>query len=46
MAALVERDLLIEVTATAIVPEDRYRVPGSIAPHPFDVSEGGFNIQT
>ncbi len=45
VAALVEQDLLIEVTATAIVPEDRYRAPEAIAPDSFDVSDGGFNIQ-
>jgi len=45
VAALVEQDLLIEVTATAIVPEDRYRAPETIAPDSFDVSDGGFNIQ-
>ena len=45
-AALVEQDLLIEVTATAIVPEDRYRAPEAIAPDSFDVSDGGFNIQS
>jgi hypothetical protein len=36
---------LIDVTATAIVPEDRYRAPEAIAPDSFDVSDGGFNIQ-
>jgi hypothetical protein len=41
-----EQDLLIEVTATAIVPEDRYRAPEAIAPDAFDVSDGGFNIQS
>jgi hypothetical protein len=46
VAALVEQDLLIEVTATAIVPEARYRAPEVIAPDSFDVSEGGFNIQS
>ncbi|TDJ20677.1 MAG: RidA family protein [Gammaproteobacteria bacterium] len=47
VAALVEQDLLIEVTATAIVPEDRYRAPEAIAPDSFDVSDGGgFNIQS
>ena len=45
VAALVEQDLLIEVTATAIVSEDRYRAPEAIAPVSFDVSDGGFNIQ-
>jgi hypothetical protein len=35
---------LIEVTATAVVPEDRYRPPEAVAPDSFDVSEGGFNI--
>ncbi len=44
VAALVEPDLLIEVTATAIVPEDRYRAPEAMAPDSFDVSDGGFNI--
>jgi enamine deaminase RidA (YjgF/YER057c/UK114 family) len=45
VAALVEPDLLIEVTACAIVPEDRYRAPEAMAPESFDVSDGGFNIQ-
>ncbi len=45
VAALVEPDLLIEVTATAIVPEDRYRAPEAMAPDSFDVSDGGFNIR-
>ncbi len=45
VAALVEPDLLIEVTATAIVPEDRYRTPEAMTPDSFDVSDGGFNIQ-
>ncbi len=44
VAALVHPDLLIEVTAAAIVPEDRYRAPEATAPDTFDVSEGGFNI--
>lgn len=44
VAALVEPELLIEVTATAIVPEDRYRAPEAMAPSSFDVSDGGFNI--
>lgn len=44
VAALVQPDLLIEVTATAIVPEDRYRAPEATAPGSFDVSDGGFNI--
>ncbi len=44
VAALVEPDLLIEVTATAVVPEDRYRAPETMAPASFDVSDGGFNI--
>lgn len=44
VAALVEPDLLIEVTATAIVPEDRYQAPEAMAPDSFDVSDGGFNI--
>ena len=44
VAALVEAKLLIEVTATAIVPEDRYRAPEAIAPESFDESDGGFNI--
>ena len=37
---------LIEVIATAIVPEDRYRAPEAFAPDSFDVSDGGFNIQS
>jgi enamine deaminase RidA (YjgF/YER057c/UK114 family) len=44
VAALVEPDLMIEVTATAVVPEDRYRAPEPVAPESFDVSDGGFNI--
>ena len=44
VAALVEPDLLIEVTATAVVPDDRYRAPKPMAPASFDVSDGGFNI--
>jgi len=44
VAALVEPDLLIEVTATAIVPEDRYRAPEAMAPDSFDLSDAGFNI--
>lgn len=44
VAALVEPDLLIEVTATAIVPEDRYRAPEAMAPDSFEASDGGFNI--
>jgi hypothetical protein len=44
VAALVEPNLLIEVTATAIVPEDRYRAPEAMAPDSFDASVGGFNI--
>jgi len=44
VAALVEPELLIEITATAIVPEERYRAPEAIAPGSFDKSDGGFNI--
>ena len=44
VAALVHPDLLIEVTATAIVPEDRYRTPAATTPDAFDVSDGGFNL--
>ena len=44
VAALVHPDLLIEVTAAAIVPEDRYRAPEATKPGSFDVSDGGFNI--
>ncbi len=44
VAALVEPDLLIEVTATAVVPEDSYRAPEAIALDSFDSSDGGFNI--
>ena len=44
VAALVEPKLLIEVTATAIVPEDRYRAPEAMAPESFDECDGGFNI--
>jgi 2-iminobutanoate/2-iminopropanoate deaminase len=44
VAALVEPDLLIEVTATAIVPDSRYRAPEAMETESFDVSDGGFNI--
>ena len=44
VAALVEPDLLIEVTATAVVPEDRYRAPEAMVPDSFETSDGGFNI--
>ena len=45
VAALVEPELLIEVTATAVVPENRYQAPETMArPGSFDVSDGGFNI--
>ncbi|MEE9595250.1 MAG: RidA family protein [Acidiferrobacterales bacterium] len=44
VAALVDPELLIEVTATAIVPEDRYQAPKAMTPDSFDVSDGGFNI--
>ena len=44
VAALVDEDLLIEITATAIVPEDRYREPEAMAPGSFDMVEGGFNL--
>lgn len=44
VAALVDPALLIEVTATAVVPEDRYRDPDPAMPDSFDVSDGGFNI--
>lgn len=44
VAALVDPDLLIEVTATAIVPLDRYLEPEAAEPKTFDVSEGGFNL--
>ena len=45
VAALVAPELLIEVTATAVVPEDRYRAPETMAqPDSFEVSDGGFNI--
>jgi enamine deaminase RidA (YjgF/YER057c/UK114 family) len=44
VAALIEPELLIEVTATAVVPEQRYRAPEAMAPVSFDVSDGGFNI--
>lgn len=43
VAALVDPALLIEITATAIVPEDRYREPEAAADS-FDVSDGGFNL--
>ena len=44
VAALVEPDLLIEVTATAIVAESRYRAPETIQTESFVVSDEGFNI--
>ncbi len=44
VAALVDAELMIEVTAAAVVPEDRYRAPEPMAPPSFDVSDGGFNI--
>jgi len=44
VAALVEPELLIEITATAIVPEDRYHEPEVAEPDSFDVSDGGFNL--
>lgn len=44
VAGLVEPDLLIEVSATAIVPESRYRAPEAIQTESFVVSDGGFNI--
>ena len=44
VAALVEPDLLIEVTATAIVAESRYRAPEAIQTESFVVSDEGFNI--
>ena len=44
VSALVQPDLLIEVTATAVVPEDRYHVPEEMGSDAFDVSDGGFNI--
>lgn len=44
VAALVDPELLIEITATAVVPEDRYREPEAVEFDSFDVSEGGFNI--
>jgi enamine deaminase RidA (YjgF/YER057c/UK114 family) len=44
VAGLVESDLLIEVTATAIIPESHYRAPKAITPDSFDKSDGGFNI--
>ncbi len=44
VAALVEPDLLIEVTATAIVAESRYRAPQTIHTESFVVSDQGYNI--
>lgn len=44
VAALVESDLLIEITATAIVPEARYRLPEAQQTEFFHVSDGGFNL--
>lgn len=44
VAALVDADLLIEITATAVIPEDRYRPPEAMAPDSFDASAGGFNL--
>ncbi len=46
VAALVDPDLLIEITATAIVPDDRYREPEDVMPETFDVSDGGFNLRS
>ena len=45
VATLVDPNLLIEITATAIVPEDRYRAPEAMTQDSFDVSDGGFNIK-
>jgi len=44
VAALVDPDLLIEVTATAIVPEERYRAPEPLGSSPVEQSDGGFNL--
>lgn len=44
VAGLVEPNLLIEVTATAVVPAARYRAPEAAKTESFDVSKGGFNI--
>jgi enamine deaminase RidA (YjgF/YER057c/UK114 family) len=44
VAALVEPDLLIEVTATAVVPEARFQAPEAIEMESFEVSDGGFNL--
>lgn len=44
VAGLVEPDLLIEVTATAVVPESRYRASEASGTDSFDISDGRFNI--
>ena len=44
VAALVDPDLLIEVTATAVVPEERYRAPAPLKPAVSGFSDGGFNL--
>ncbi len=44
VSALVHPDLLIEITAEAVVPEERFHAPAADAPDSFAVSEGGFNL--
>jgi len=44
VAALVDPELLIEVTATAVVPEERYRAPEPLEQRPVENSEGGFKL--
>ena len=45
VTALVHPDLLLEITATAIVPEERYREPETVDVDTFDVSDDGFNLR-
>jgi len=45
VTALVHPDLLLEITATAIVPEERYREPKTVDVDTFDVSDDGFNLR-
>jgi enamine deaminase RidA (YjgF/YER057c/UK114 family) len=44
VAALVDPELLIEVTATAVVPEERYRAPEAMEAGTVGNSDGGFNL--
>lgn len=43
MTALIHPDLLLEITAVAMVPEARYREPEAVDVDTFDVSCDGFN---